>query len=385
MVIVWGSRSYVLKNFKPEDLGLYTNEYDKYNFQIIQNYFHLFWIPLLPTGTTYAFTKAGSSDKFHAPDSFKQLMMEHRIPWWHRLGALAIPIIALVVFIFSSISEKAAHAKYAAQMVEEIKEVAALTSDTAALGEYPKKINAIYNLVRKNFEEKKEKFAKIDTSLSKVISLMLTARLSVNDTTTNFTDENTIIYHNEYDQFIFDDKNELNEKNLDEMWNVSGLDHVNNNIINWYKSGMKDEVKDFNASSLKHANEIIGAKNYLAVMRITGFSTPIVFSEEVKQKVRKENAEYKRASDVPTYEGGYASANVYVYDLEKNTFKYQFKIFAHNSETINTYHSRYESSDDKLLINLHQDLMHNLNKEVAYALRIREREVKEDDLSSLTD
>jgi predicted transposase YbfD/YdcC len=385
MILVWGLRSYVLKNFKPEDLGLFTNEYDKYTFQIVQNYFHLFWIPLLPTGTTYLFTKAGSSDTFHAPDSFKQLMMQHRIPWWHRLGALAIPIIGLLIFVFSSLSERAEHAKYAAQMVEEKKEVAALTADTAALREYPQKINTIYNLVRKNFEDKKEKFAKIDTSLSKVLGLMLGARFSIADTTTNFSDDNTIIYHNDYDKYIFDDKNELDEKNLDEIWNVSGLDRVNSNIIDWYKSGMKDEVKDFNASSLKHANEIIDDKKYLAVMRITGFATPIVFSEEVKQKMRKENEDYKKASDVPTYEGGYASANVYVYDLEKNSFKYQFKVFAHNSETIQTYHSRYESNNDKLLINLHQDLMQNLNKEVEYALRIREREVKEDELSSVTD
>lgn len=384
-MIIFGTRSYELKSFKPEELGLYTNEYEKYTFLILQNYFHLYWIPLFPTGTTYAFRKAGSSDKFNAPDSFKQLMEQQQFPWWHRLGAWAIPIIALVIFTFASISQRAEHAKYASQMIEEKKEVAAITKDTAALSQYPQKINTIYNLVRKKFEEKKEKFSKIDTSLSKVMGALLTARFSVTDTTTDFSDDNTIIYHNDYDKFIFDDKNELDEMNLDEIWNVSGIDRVNSNIIDWYKSGMKDEVKDFNASSLKHANEIIGNKKYLAIMRINGFATPIVFSEEAKQKIRKQNDDYKKASDVPTYEGGYASANVYVYDVEKNTYKYQFKVFAHNSETISTYQSRYESGNDKLLTNLHQDLMRNLKKEVEYALRLREREVKEDDLSSITD
>jgi hypothetical protein len=340
---------------------------------------------LFPTGTSYAFRKAGSSDKFHAPDSFKQLMTQQQFPWWHRLGAWAIPIIAGVIFIFSSISQRAEHAKYAAMMVEEKKEVAALTADTAALSEYPLKINAIYNLVRKNFNEKKEKFSKIDTSLSKIFGLMVTARLSINDTTSDFTDENTIIFHNDYDKFIFDDKNELDENSLDDIWSISGIDNVNSNIIDWYKNGMKDEAKNFNALDLKHANEIIGDKKYLAVMRITGFSTPIVFSEADKQKLRKENAEYKTASDVPTYEEGFASANVYLYDIEKNTFKYQFKIFAHNSETIHTYRSRYESSNDKLLTNLHQDLIKNLNNEVEYALRLKQREIKEDVLSSITD
>jgi hypothetical protein len=90
-MILWGTNSYTLKTFKPEDLGLYTNEYDKYTFQISQNYFHLYFIPLIPTGTTYSFKKHGSNDKFHAPESFRSLMMQHSVPFWHRLGAWAIP------------------------------------------------------------------------------------------------------------------------------------------------------------------------------------------------------------------------------------------------------------------------------------------------------
>jgi hypothetical protein len=88
MYIVWGNGKYLLKNCEPEELGLFTNEYDKYSFKIYQNYFHLFWIPLLATGKTYAVKKAGSSDQFHAPDSFKQLMIQQQIPWWKNLVVL---------------------------------------------------------------------------------------------------------------------------------------------------------------------------------------------------------------------------------------------------------------------------------------------------------
>lgn len=385
-MIVFGTRSYELKSFKPEELGLYTNEYEKYTFLILQNYFHLYWIPLFPTGTTYAFRKAGSSDKFHAPESFQQLMMQQQFPWWHRLGALAIPILALVGFILFTVSEKMEHAKYAKQFEADKKEMTSLLSDKTTLQKYAQKVKVVDELVLKNYKDKKENFVKIDTSFSKVMEQLLKARFSMNDTTTAFDEKNTIIYHYNFNSFIQNEKNEVDEKALADIWETFGGNgnYVNSNVIKWYKSGMtNNDIENTNPISLESTNDIIEDKKYLAVMRINGFASPILNNDAIKQNISKSKDDNKSNNDIPAYVGGYVSANVYVYDIEKNTFMYQFKIFAHNSETIHTYQSDYENIDAKVLNNLHRDLLQNLNKEIEYALRIGEREVKEDDMSSL--
>lgn len=373
-MIIYGTNSYVLKSFTPQELGLYTSEYEKYHFQKILKYFHLYWIPLFPTGSEYVFSKAGSSDKFHAPEGFRQLMQAHNVPWWKHLGGFALPLLALFGFGTYSASNSMDEARYQKREMAQKMEVKKLATDTVNQKAYARKVNGVYQLVSKNYEEHTEQFSKIDTSLSNVLSLLFKARMSVTDTTTNFTDSNTFIYHSIFDNYTHNDKNEVDLENIDVEWNSNG---VSKDVCDWYKSGMpKEAIEKFYPSSFMAANNVIKNKKFVAVMRVNGIAMPKVFREAIAN--RKTNSYNKKENAAaPAYESGYASANVYVYDLETKKQMFQFKIFAHNSETISTYGQRGENISSQLEINLYSDLGYNLVKETKFALRIIKRKTEE--------
>jgi hypothetical protein len=376
-MIIYGTNSYVLKSFSAADLGIYTGGYEQYRFQKILKYFHLYWIPLFPTGSEYVFSKPGSSEKYIAPDGFRQLMQGHGVAWWKHLGGFALPLLAMFGFGAYSASNSMDEARYQKQAMAEKQEVQKMASDTAEQKACARKVNGVYQLVLKNYEEHTEKFSKIDTSLSKVMMQMLNARFSITDSTTNFTDSNTFIYHHSFSNYIYDDKNVVNVEDIDEVWNSNRVDK---NICEWYKTGMqKDKVESFYPSNFMAANNVIKKKKYLAVMRINGIATPKVFGEAIaKRDVNSYDKKVNAAS--PAYETGYVSANVYMYDLETKKPMFDFKVFAHNSETISTYGQRGENISSQLERNLYSDLGNNLNNEVRYALRILNRRIDKERL-----
>ncbi len=373
-MIIYGTNSYVLKNFTPTELGLYTGGYEQFTFQKILKYFHLYWIPLFPTGSEYVFTRPGSSEKYIAPDNIRQLMQSAGIPWWKHLGGFALPIVAMLGFGAYNASESIDHARYEKESLAQKAEVKKMASDTANQRKYARKVNGVYQLVSKNYEEHSEKFSKIDTSLSKVMMLMLNARFSITDSTTNFTDSNTFIVHPNFDNYLSDDKNTADLENVDNVWSSAG---VSSEIRDWYKTGMPQQaVERFYPSSFVAANNVIKNKKYVAIVRVNGLAIPTVLREAIAN--RKPNSYNKKENAAsPAYESGYATANVYMYDLETKKPMYQFKVFAHNSETINTYSSRDENISNKLERNLYSDLGSNIIFETKYALRIMQRKTVE--------
>jgi hypothetical protein len=380
-MILWGTNNYTLKKFKPEDLGLYTNEYDRYTFQISQSYFHLYFIPLIPTGTNYTFSRHGSSDKFHAPENFRKLMEQHSIPFWHRLGAWALPLIAAIGFFIFSISSKMEHAKYEKQAMAMKSQMETLTKDTAKLSQYPQKINSVYEIIRNNFNDKKEGYSKIDTSSDEVFMAYLQTLGSVKDTVTNFTDSNTIIFkkgNGGYGfAFLQDEKNEISDEDIDIKW---GGDYSIENTIKWYKDGMQKEgLNNINPDNFENANEVIANKKYIAVIRLNGVTRPTVISEAIESSRYKKEDEISKMNSKPTpgYNTGFAKANVYLYNIETKKLLFTFKVFAQNSSTISTYTRSNENASGAVREKLENDLSTNLINEVEYALRIKQR--KNDD------
>jgi hypothetical protein len=375
MFIVWGNGKYVLKNCTATDLGLYTNEYEKYSFQIIQKYFHLFWIPLLPTGVVYTFKKAGSSDQFHVPDSIKQLMMQQQIKWWYKLGGFALPLLIIAGVVIFNISEKADNARYAKIYEQDKAEIASIIANKDSLQKFVQKIQGIDELVRKNYKDKKEGFAKIDTSLQKIMTMLITARLSYTDTTDKFNNDNTLVYHYPENAFIQDEKNELNEKMLEDIWESYGVSgsYASSTVIKWYKDGMiNDDIKSVNPIQISSTNDIIDDKAYLVVMRINGFASPKIDNEAIQKRANRTATRNSLDPETPAFETGYVTANAYVYNIAEKKLMFTFKVFAHNSNSITTM-GRNNDAQINVLDQLHGDLIRNLNNEVAYTLNIKER------------
>jgi hypothetical protein len=376
-MILWGTNNYTLKRFKPEDLGLFTDEYDKYSFQVTQSYFHLYFIPLFPTGTNYTFSRHGSSDKFHAPENFRQLMEQHSIPFWHRLGAWAIPLIGALGFFIFSINSKMENARYEKQAMAMKSEMETLTKDTAKLSQYTQKINNVYEIINSNFNEKKEGFSSIDTESSEVLLAYIEARGSVKDTVTSFTDYNTLIFKKGNGSYgtalLQNENNEITDEDIQLKW---GGDYSTENTIKWYKNGMpKDGINDISPDNFEGANDAIASKKYIAVIRLNGLTQPSVNRDAIENSRNEKTDEISKMNKKPTagFNTGVAKANVYMYEVDSKKLLFKFKILAQNSSSISTYSTRNDDVSSAVKERFQNDLANNLKEEVKYALRIKQR------------
>jgi hypothetical protein len=370
--IVWGTNHYVLKTLSPSQLGLNPLEFNKYTFKIIQKYFHLFWIPLLPTGVNYVVQKQGLSDKYHAPHDIESLMKQHRVPFWHHLGSVALPILLIIGLIYYNVNEKIQNNRYRNLAIAEQKETEKLTSDTAALRPISNKVTTLFSLIATNYKEQKEGFKKIDTSLNKLLPLYLESRMGSKDSNTLFTEKNTLIYHNDFRDFVSQQNDEYDETKLENSWYAQG---ISSSVVKWYKTGMqKENQSNVYLDDLKKANESISAKKYIAVLRFTGIAAPTLNMNAIQNaKANRKEESSNKEEATPAYESGYATGTVYVYNLETKKIITQFKVLSGNSNSISTMTMNGESVGGTIRSQLENDLIHNLEKEVKYGLRIEKR------------
>jgi hypothetical protein len=292
-----------------------------------------------------------------------------------KLGGFALPLLLIAGGMIYSISEKVDKAKYAKQYEEEKAQIASMTADKTALQKYAQKLVTINELVQKNYTDKKESLKKIDTSLSKVMSLMITSRLSYADTTNKFNDSNTIIYHYNLNDLIQEENNELNEENLKDIWEsfATSSSYANSTVIKWYKDGMvNNDIENVNPRDLESTNRIIDNKKYLVVMRLSGFTSPKIDNETIQKRANRSSSRNTLDAETPAFETGYLTANAYVYNIEEKKLMFIFKVFAHNSNSITTM-SRSNDAQINVLENLHRDLLRNLYDETLYTLNIKER------------
>ncbi len=376
--IVWGSNHYVLKTLSPAQLGLNPLEFNKYSFQIIQKYFHLFWIPLLPTGVNYIVKKQGLSEKYHAPHDIEALMKQHRVPFWHHLGSVALPILFIMGFTYYNVNEKIQNNRYRNQAIAQQKETEKLTADTAALRPVLNKVTALYTLLKNNYTDEKGSFKKLDTAINKLLPLFIESRMGCKDTSTLFTEENTLLYHSNFRDFVSQQTDEYNEDKVEDSWYGQG---ISSSVLKWYKAGMsKENQSNIYLNDLKKTNETISAKKYLTVVRYTGIAAPTINMEAIENSraSRKEESNSNEAG-TPAYESGYAAGTVYVYNLESKKLITQFKVLAGNSSTIRTLTMNGQSVGGSIRSQLENDLQNNLEKEVKYGLRIHKRKESMED------
>jgi hypothetical protein len=370
--IVWGTNHYVLKTLSSSNLGLNPVEFNKYSFQIIQKYFHLFWIPLLPTGVHYVVKKQGLSDKYHAPHEIESLMKQHRVPFWHHLGSVALPILFILGLVYYNVNDKMERNRYQRQAIAQQKETQQLTSDTTALRPISNKVATLFSLIENNYNDQKVSFNKIDTSLKKLLPLYLESRLGSKDTSTLFSEKNTLIYHSDFRDFVNHQKDEYNKDELENNWYAQG---ISSSVIKWYKMGMpKENASNIYPDDFKKTNEHLNEKKYIAVVRFTGIIAPIVNIEAVQnaRNSRKEDPTNKHEA-TPAYESGYATGSVFVYNIETKKLVTQFKVLANNSNSISTMTMNGQSVGGTIRTQLENDLAHNLDNEVKYGLRISKR------------
>lgn len=93
MVFLFGQGSIVLKKYTTSELGL-PYEVDA-QYEVRQEYAHIFWVPLFPTGKAYVKRYQGDKELYHMPEHIELHLKEnytHRTPWYTFSGIILIAL-----------------------------------------------------------------------------------------------------------------------------------------------------------------------------------------------------------------------------------------------------------------------------------------------------
>lgn len=104
MRIVFGHNNFLIRKYKPLDLGITEGNESGVWFEVRQHYAHLFWIPFFGIGKIYAIRKPNDSSLYIMPDALKELIKAKypaRTPWYTFAG----PLLILLGFCWYNLNE----------------------------------------------------------------------------------------------------------------------------------------------------------------------------------------------------------------------------------------------------------------------------------------
>jgi hypothetical protein len=103
MAIVFGNNHFLIKSYSLVDVGIYDPSANGYRLEYRQKYFHLYFLPTIPTGKFWALRKPNDNNYYE----ISQAMHEHiqslnlesqSVSWYHHIMKLAFPFLILCGF-----------------------------------------------------------------------------------------------------------------------------------------------------------------------------------------------------------------------------------------------------------------------------------------------
>lgn len=108
MRIVFGWNHFKIKSYQPHEVGMNVSEKYDFNFEARQKYFHLFWIPFIGIGKSWAIRKNGGK-LYEVPAEMMPALLalenELKAPWYTYLGPLLLLVGGLSFWAYSEIDE----------------------------------------------------------------------------------------------------------------------------------------------------------------------------------------------------------------------------------------------------------------------------------------
>lgn len=95
MRIIFGIGHFLIKSYKPGDLGLPGEETD-YTIELRQRYFHIFWIPFIGFQKVWCIRKDGGL--YNIPEEYKAIFnsfKKPRMPWYAFSGLILVILISI--------------------------------------------------------------------------------------------------------------------------------------------------------------------------------------------------------------------------------------------------------------------------------------------------
>ena len=304
-MVIYGTGSYTIQRFTPNDLGLFNSNFEGYEFSILKRYAHLYWIPIFPLETLFTVSKIGTSEKYEVSDPNLKTMMEaYRIPFWKHLGGFALPLIAILGCIFynvsSNLEQKRAESSYQAKLLETKQSMA----DTAAYRPSANQLISLVNCLKASDVGKAQAVAKIDTSSQKIISLMLKCLSAKRDTSIQYTKENTFICSIIPSKINYTEDDQAEDDiiaHYREWFDSNNLD--NGKILRWYYSGFTENTANVDAYQvdyMKSTNAHLAQFKYVVKANTIGYASPLFDSKN------------------QAFNAGYVLTKVSVYEIGTN-------------------------------------------------------------------
>lgn len=133
-MVVFGWYGITIKSFTREELNNIDVGVDNPTFQVKQKVAHIFWIPIFPVGKQYVIKAKGNS--YEMPEALVALINskeEIKTPWY----SFALPILAVVVYVFMSLQTKWHQHQYDKRQEEKFeKELVIFEDKLKAISEY---------------------------------------------------------------------------------------------------------------------------------------------------------------------------------------------------------------------------------------------------------
>jgi hypothetical protein len=358
-MIVYGTGTYTLKRFESTDAALQNTGLMGVKYLILQRYAHLYWIPIFPIGTLHAIEKQGSSDKYEVSDqNLMRLMQTTPIPFWKHLLAFAGPLLLILGFGYYNIQNNLESAAYVKAEKTQKEERAKILADTASLRPYANQFMSIISCLEKSELEKPLHIEKIDTNQKEIILLFIKCFAANRDTTIQYSNENTLISMPDLGFMESEYQAESNESNVfDYYFNHCFTLHNDlddKEVLRWYQSGLKAALPISNRNTnLKDLNQYLSKSKYVANVHITGYAAPSIMSQK------------------NSYNAGYMSAKVVVYEAATRKLVEKYDIISTNSESISFMQRDNQAVSGSDFNNrLESDLRSNLNKQIRVSLRL---------------
>jgi hypothetical protein len=99
MKIVFGTNSLLIKSYTPIELGFSNSTQQDWKIEHRQSYFHLYWLPTIPTGRVWCIKKPNDSNRYELSsqqiEHIESLGLSHRFNWF----SLTLPLLLLAGFL----------------------------------------------------------------------------------------------------------------------------------------------------------------------------------------------------------------------------------------------------------------------------------------------
>lgn len=351
MIIRFGWNNFHLKTIAPQELGLLGADWESVQIQYRIKYFHILYIPVFPLGT-YWTIKINNVQYQPSAELMEMLRNadKRNFKWILSWSGIILP---LLIFLFYSINDKMAHARWARESKKSNDYLSAFFADKEKNKNVTAKLDYIYHLTdslchcrpREEYSGMdcdktvlNQKDRQLDTGTVALLTLYAKCLSSQQEPLTGYNSENTLLFY----EF--------------------------GNNASWYT----DDVPDNSVYFALRSGTWNGYNDTGSVLRsirnIEQKKTAVIVVEEKRANPRNvytPNEEGKFIS-------GYSYCKAYVYDLEGQKLVHEYKFLGMSSDKVKTIQFGQHERDNRM--ELEQDLSGNVLKSVTDFIFNRKKE-----------